>query len=267
MLRAEYFQPDQDRRLDFLFRQTGAVFRYLCGSPAAGVVACVLAAAGLVILAMKRSPAALLLALPFLLGAGASLLDVYPYGGTRHSAFLLVFASAAVGEALAVLSFGRLWPAVVLAAVLAPMSASAILRDPERQTGRRMKAAIEEFRAAAPAGSLLFMDLEAGRIVTYYLGQKAWTTPGTGLQDFWESSAGGYRVVGSPIWNATPNVLGNELRRFVDTYRVSPGQVIWVIHVGPRYDLSSAVSRKFPAAVFRRVSKREELSFVEAVLP
>jgi hypothetical protein len=267
MLRAEYFQPDQDRLLDFLFRQTAAVFRYLCGSPTAGSIACALAVLGLIILAMKRNISALLLALPFLFNAGASLVDVYPYGGTRHSVFLLLFASAAIGFTLSFLAAGRLWPAVVLVAVLAPVSLSVVLRAPERQSARRLKAAIEELRAAAPAGSLLFMDLETGRVLDYYLGRKTWTTPGTGLQDFWESSAGGYRIVGSPFWNATEYVLGNELKRFVEVYRIPAGHVLWVVHLGPGYDLSSAVSRRFPEAVLRRVSKLDEMSFVEAVLP
>lgn len=265
MLRAEHFQADQDRLLDFLFRQTAAVFRFLCGSSTGGAVACALAVVGLVVLAMKRSPSALLLALPFLSDAGASLMDVYPYGGTRHSVFLLVFASAAIGVALSFLTAGRLWPAVVLVAVLAPMSFSAVLGAPERHSARRMRAAIDGFRAAAPAGSLLFMDLEAGNILDYYLEPKARTR--TGLQGFWESSAGGYRVVGSQIWNATGYLLGKELQRFVEVYRIPAGQVIWVIHVGPRYDLSSAVSRPFPGAVLQRVSKLDEMSFVEAVLP
>lgn len=267
MLRAEYFQADQDSLLDFLFRQTAAVFRYLCGSASAGAIACVLAVAGLVILAMKRRISALLLVLPFVFDAGASLVDVYPYGGTRHSVFLLLFAAAAIGVALSFLTAGRLWPAVVLVVVLAPVILSAVLGAPERQSARRLKAGIEGLRAAAPAGSLLFMDLETGRVLDYYLGRKAWTTPGTGLQDFWESSAGGYRIVGSPFWNATEYVLGNELRRFVEVYRIPAGQVIWVVHLGPGYDLSSAVSRRFPAAVLRRVSRLDEISFVETVLP
>ena len=44
-------------------------------------------------------------------------MDLYPYGGTRHSVFLLVFASAAIGVAVSAMSAGRLWPAVVLVAV------------------------------------------------------------------------------------------------------------------------------------------------------
>ena len=267
MLRAEYFQADQDGPLDFLVRQTGAVFRYLCGSAAAGTVACLLALAGLVILARRRSASALLLALPFLLGAGASLLDLYPYGGTRHSAFLLLFASAAISVALSSLAAGRLWPAMILVVVLAPLSLSAVERDPERHSARRLRAAIEELRSTAPAGSLLFMDFEAGCILEYYLGQKGGTAPDPRLQDFWVSAAGGYRIVGSPIWNATEYVLGNELKRFVEVYRIPAGQAIWLIHVGPRYDLPSAVSRRFPGAALRRVSRSDEVSFVEAVLP
>ena len=267
MLRAEYFQADQDRVLGFLFRQTADVFRYLGGSAAAGTAAALLALAGLAILAARRSAAVLLLALPFLLDAGAALLDVYPYGGTRHSAFLLLFASAAIGLALSRLTAGRLWPAAVLVAVLAPLSLSAVLKAPGRGSAGRMREDIEGFRAAAPAGSLVFVDLETGRLLDYYLGRRAWTALGSGREGFWESPAGGYRIVGTPIWNATEYVLGNELKRLVEAYRLPSGQAIWVIHIGPGYDLSSAVSRPFPGAALRLVSKRDPMSFVEAVLP
>jgi hypothetical protein len=265
MLRAEHFQADQDRLLDFLFRQTAAVFRFLCGSATAGAVACALAVVGLVILVRKRSPSALLLALPFLSDAAASLLDVYPYGGTRHSVFLLVFASAAIGASLSAMSAGRLWPAVVLVAVLAPMSFSAVLGAPDRHSARRMRAAIDGLRSAAPAGSLLFTDYETGNVLDYYLEPKAFT--GTGPRGFWESTAGGYRIVGSRNWNATGYVLARELQRFADVYRIPAGQVIWMVRVGSGADLPAAVSRQFPAAVLRRVSRTDELSFVGVVLP
>lgn len=184
MLRAEHFQADQDTLLDFLFRQTMAFFRFLCGSATAGAIACVLAVVGLVVLVKKRRASALLLALPFLLDAGASLMDAYPYGGTRHSAFLLLFASAAIGAALSAMSAGRLWPSAVLVAVLAPVGFSTVLGAPERDSARRMRAAIDGLRAAAPAGSLLFMDYETGNVLDYYLEPRALTGPG--VQGFWE---------------------------------------------------------------------------------
>ncbi len=201
------------------------------------------------------------------MNAGASLLDVYPYGGTRHSVFLLVFASAAIGFALSAVAGGRLWPAAVLIAVLAPVGLPTVLGAPPRHSAGRMRAAIDGFRAAAPPGSLLFMDLETGRILEYYLAGKAGAMPRIGPQGFWESSAGGYRIVGSPMWNPTEYLLGNELRRFVEGYRIPAGQAIWLIHLGRRFNLSSAVSGQFPGAVFPLVSRRDEISFVEAVLP
>jgi hypothetical protein len=111
------------------------------------------------------------------------------------------------------------------------------------------------------------MDQEAGLVLDYYLERKAWTIPGNGLQGFWEGSAGGYRLVGTRIWNATKYQLGNELQKFVEAYRLPAGQPIWVTHVGPNFDLPPAVSQHFPGAVVRRVSESDEMSFVEAVLP
>ncbi len=43
----------------------------------------------------------LFLLLPFVINAAAALVDLYPYGGTRHSAFLIPFAVAGVSLAIA----------------------------------------------------------------------------------------------------------------------------------------------------------------------
>ena len=71
-------------------------------------------------LASRRSPAAALLVLPILFGVAGGLLDLYPYGGTRHSVDLVLFAAAGTSVALARWTGDHRWIAVAVAAVLAP---------------------------------------------------------------------------------------------------------------------------------------------------
>lgn len=118
-LRVDYLQRE-DGALQFLFRQTAALFRFLFASPAAAVVAGSLVLCGIGLVAAGRRPSAILLALPFALAAAGGLLGLYPYGGTRHSIDLALFACAAIGVALARLGGNRIGIAFVLAAALAP---------------------------------------------------------------------------------------------------------------------------------------------------
>ena len=102
----------------FLVRQTLALFQYLFSSPAAGAVALTLFLGGTAWLASRRSAQAILLAVPFLVAAAGGLLAIYPYGGTRHSVDLSLFACAGAGIALARLAGERLWVAIAVAGVL-----------------------------------------------------------------------------------------------------------------------------------------------------
>lgn len=123
-LRESYLQAG-DGALSFVFRQTAALFRFLFTSPPGALIAAVLVLGGLAVAARARWPSAVLLALPFVLAAAEGLLRLYPYGGTRHSIDLALYASAAIGIALARLTGDRLWVPLLLAAALAPAAFAA----------------------------------------------------------------------------------------------------------------------------------------------
>ena len=118
-LRAAYLQPE-DGPLPFILRQSAALFRFLFTSPAGALFAAVLVVGGLALAARERPPAALLLAIPFVLAAAGGVLRLYPYGGTRHSIDLALYACAAIGIAVARLTGDRLWVPLALAGALAP---------------------------------------------------------------------------------------------------------------------------------------------------
>src|SRR6185503_10282588 len=59
-LEASYFHPGRESPVWYVIRQTAAVFLYFCGSPIGAAVAFLFAAAGVIHLAARRRPAALL---------------------------------------------------------------------------------------------------------------------------------------------------------------------------------------------------------------
>jgi hypothetical protein len=119
-LRTSYFHPEREGALRFLGRQTLALFQYFFSTPIGGVLALALFLGAVAWLAAKRQPSAILLGLPFVLSAAAGLADLYPYGGTRHSAGLALFAAAGVGFAVTRLAGGRIWIVLLLFAALVP---------------------------------------------------------------------------------------------------------------------------------------------------
>ena len=120
----DWLQPDYlqrgDGALQFVARQTAAVFRFLFSLTSFAAVAGALVLAGIVLVARGRRTAAILLALPFVLAAAGGLLRLYPYGGTRHSIDLALYACAAIGIAVARLTGDRIWVPLALAGALAP---------------------------------------------------------------------------------------------------------------------------------------------------
>jgi hypothetical protein len=119
-LRADYFQAGSLSPLHFLWRQTLSLFEFLFSPGAAGILALCLVLLGITGLALRRRPAAILLALPFFFSAAAGLLALYPYGGTRHSMDLIPFGCAAIASALGRFTDERSWIPLVLGAVMVP---------------------------------------------------------------------------------------------------------------------------------------------------
>ncbi|HEX9148716.1 MAG TPA: glycosyltransferase family 39 protein [Thermoanaerobaculia bacterium] len=261
---ADYFYAEQESIFTFLARQTSAFFRALFGSPAAAFVGLTAVALGIALLVSRKRPAALLLALPFLLGAAGGLARLYPYGGTRHAAYLMPFAAVAFGVAAAATT-GRLWPALLVGVMLAGSSGSEIAS--RRPNITEMKAAVEAIRAAAAPGSLLFSDLHTGLTLSYYLGGSDFFHENPTPTHFWKSGAGGYRLVGSHQWAFNAKRFSSELQQFIESYSLSSGQTVWIIHVGPELNPAQVLSQQYPTARLTHKFQFGDIAVVEVRLP
>ena len=110
-----YLIPGKINPFLFVFARTGGVFQYVFRQSVVGDLAFVLFVVGVVMIlrghvrkntqvsniakpGAPRPPyTGILLLLPFVFNCAAALMRAYPYGGTRHSSFLMPFALAGVG--------------------------------------------------------------------------------------------------------------------------------------------------------------------------
>jgi len=109
-LRRSYFDRAHDNVVTFLVGHTFGVFQYFFGQLAVGDVMGLLFVLGVALLLRGKNVLqdqfssrrlGLFLILPFAIAGIASLVHVYPYGGTRHVAFLMIPGVAGVSVAIA----------------------------------------------------------------------------------------------------------------------------------------------------------------------
>src|SRR5207253_985328 len=132
-----YFIPGKINPFLFVFARTGGVFQYVFRQSVVGDLAFVLFVVGVVMIlrghvrtntqvsniAKPGAPGppytGILLLLPFIFNCSAALMRAYAYGGTRHSSFLMPFALAGVGVALARLLKNRVAWGILVALLVA----------------------------------------------------------------------------------------------------------------------------------------------------
>jgi hypothetical protein len=126
-LQRSFFDRAHDNPLLFFLGHTFGVFQYFFGLLAVGDVMCLLFVAGVALLLRGKGypegqassrRLGLFLLLPFAIAGIAGLAHVYPYGGTRHIAFLIIPAMAGVSVALACMSAGKWRRGLAIAALV-----------------------------------------------------------------------------------------------------------------------------------------------------
>jgi hypothetical protein len=252
-LHHSYFDPAHDNPLLFLVTHTFGVFQFFFGQLAVGalmglffLVAVALLLRGKTLARGQTSPRrlGLFLLLPFAIAGCASLAHVYPYGGTRHVAFLTIPGVAGVSLALARLAAERWARALALAACI--IAASFIFGKPHRprmdradQSQTHMSAAMEFLKQNHDAPTLIFTDYQSDLILGHYLCHQQPISFETFTPDF-EAFSCGRRVVSASFRTAThftPPVFITLWRDLVDTYRLKPGDTVLVFQAGWESDL------------------------------
>ena len=256
-----FFRPGHDNPLLFVIARTGGVFQYVFGQLAIGDVAFLAFIAGVVLLYKEKNPPTdvksgellVLLVLPFAIAAGAGIGRMYPYGGTRHSAFLIMFALAGVSFFLAKVMRQRIGRGIAVALVI--VAACQAFGKPHRpymlredQSRTQMVRAIGFVHAQIPQSDLIFVDYQTRLLLGYYLcpGQPVTFSAQTGAVEKFQ--CGGYQVIaaGPDLFAFTAE---NFLPRWNDLLRpvgLQSGQAAWVIQAGWDIELARELQSTVP---------------------
>jgi len=257
LLANSYFHRGHDHLLGFMFARTFGVLQYTFGQLAVGDIAGILFVAGLVLLWRRKDselrPSArqvgLLLMLPFAINAVTAIVDLYPYGGTRHSAFLVPFAIA--GVSLTIIKLARQGVVAVSLAILLVIVCQAfgsphrpyIRREDQRRNN--MTQAMNAIRQNVSAEDVIFVDFQTSFLLRFYLCPEIGPADSP-ASEFRTYSCGGYRAIST---NSETNVLTANLflrrwKEMEDVYGLKTGQTVWVFQAGWDIDLARDLQEK-----------------------
>jgi len=260
-LAKSYFHWAHDHLLPFAFARTFGVFQYTFGQLVVGDIAGIFFIAGVGFLLSAKmgeqhGPSSrqlgLFLMLPFLITCMAAIVGLYPYGGTRHSAFLMPFAVAGVSLAMATLARQKM--ARALSAAFLTILICQALGNPHRPFMRRadqrsanMRQAIDAIRQQVQPADIIFVDFQTTFLLRFYLcpevGYETFSTSG-----FRTFSCGGKHVIAA---NSETNILTAEafVRRWngmENTFDLKSGQTVWIFQAGWDIGLAQGLQKQFP---------------------
>lgn len=261
-LQHSYFNGAHDNPFGFVLWHSFGVFQYLFGQNAVGDLMGVafLVGVGLLLRALapetrgRRLQLGMLLLITFAIAAAASLADLYPYGGTRHVAFLIIPAIAGVSITIAGLAAPR--SAVAIGIAILVLVVCVLFGKPRRpymtradQKTAEMTAAMEFVRQNVGPKSVIFTDYESDLVLGHYLcGQKpiSFEISNSEFEAFSCSRkviSGGFRA-GT---NFTPENFGALWNRMIENFRLQPGETVWVFQAGWDADLPDQLKNKSAA--------------------
>ena len=223
---------------------TARVFQFVFGQLALGDIAFLVFIAAVVILfrpttdKRESTALALFLTVPFMLACVASMVGLYPYGGTRHSAFLALFVIAGVSVSLSRVRWRSITGRTLALTTVLLSTAFGSQHRPymrrEDQSRVHMDAAINALHQQAPANAVLFVDPQTSLQFGHYLCEQKLTPRDTSTPVFESYYCGGFHV----ITPATNDMIFNVQRffmewdRMVHAFSLQEGETIYVIQAG-----------------------------------
>jgi hypothetical protein len=238
-----YFDPARSNPLAFVAARTGGVFQYAMGQAAAGDLAFLLSLAAVIVILrrsnvamIRRWPLIALMTLPFAVNCAVALGRFYPYGGTRHSAFLLPFAFAMISVGIAFVCRFRPLAGILVALAAAllcsifPTRAKSYI-PPEGEKRERMAQAMSFTQQRIAPDDIIFSDLQTGMMLQYYLCESRPVMP-TQAESFVSFNCAGRHVIAARTFAFTPDTFVEQWKKFVQFYGLSPEQRVWVTQMG-----------------------------------
>jgi Dolichyl-phosphate-mannose-protein mannosyltransferase len=268
-LKKSIFHTDKRNAVEFAASQTLRVFTYLFSHGVIGALALVAFLVGIVFLLKRKAPwrnepasanapsprlLALLIGLPFVVNCAAAFAGQYPYGGTRHTAFLLIFAVSGISIGLACIAAGepagkpkRAWATmlVILIAlgVCNAFPAPPPLIRPRNQNRALMSHAMAYLHANAAPGSIIFADYESGLLLGYYACGHGVVQQFPPYRPFVLAGCARYTVITPPpnVWKFYADDLQSQLAKGAAAYDIAPGTSVWFFYAGWIVDSAPAM--------------------------
>ena len=257
-----YLHPGQNPLL-FVEARSFSVFQYLFGQRLIGDLAGLFFITGIVLLLRGNvwlpnsgptiRQAAVLLIAPFAVNCAAALADAYPYGGTRHSVFLVIFAIAGVSLCFARVTQDRLTRGVAIATLIVLLCwAFPSIFHPyiarADQSRAQMQKAIAFVREEIPASDPIFVDYESGLLLGHYLCAQRPISYDGSLPGFLVFQCGGHRIISTnhDLWFFTPQSFLSQWSNLIRSGQFNPGDTLWVSQAGFNVTLDDDLRKEFP---------------------
>ncbi|HUJ95501.1 MAG TPA: glycosyltransferase family 39 protein [Terriglobales bacterium] len=232
----------------FAVARSFGVFQFLFGQNAVGDVAFLAFAVAVVLLLLRKKlpeqrissrQLALLLVLPFAINCGAAMARAYPYGGTRHSVFLAMFAVA--GVSFSVAWFTKQKPDRALGIALLIAGVCGLFGAPRRpymlrrdQARANMIEAIDTIHRRVAPGGRIFVDYQTNFLLRYYLCPEVDPAriPFVGGIKTYDCS--GYKVTmtSAEINIFTATIFLDEWRELIRQEALKPTDSVWMVQAG-----------------------------------
>jgi hypothetical protein len=253
-----YFHSGHDHSFTFILVRTFSVFQFLLGQSVIGDLACLLFIAGIVLLwrgryVKQRRDLAILLTLPFVLNSIAALLDVYPYGGTRHSVFLGIFGLAGISICIAQIAQERVARALGLTlGIIILCAAFRSVRHPyiERadQSSANMAHSVAFIENNAAPSDIIFVDYESGLELGHYLCRQSPIQYEDTAEGFLVFRCNGRTVVSTinDLWAFDPQMFVEQWKQLQAHVPLQAGTRVWVIQAGWIVTLAVDLKAKYP---------------------
>ncbi len=249
-LRGSYFHPENETLAHYLLHATRRLFGYIFAHAALGRRMIIVFAIGLGLIIWggrlwrsgeapaKRRISVLSLVLPLAVTAAAGTMSIYPYGGSRHDAFLAVFIAAGVSVAISALAGGNAAVLLLAGACVVPVwlrHAQHHFLDDFPQVTRidQMRRALDYLSSRDPAPRVLMVDQIGDSTVRYYIchGQSVdWQRLGSDSSTY---RCGDYQILTVNAWAAPPSAFPATLAR---ARHLMPGLFpgpVWLFYESP----------------------------------
>lgn len=235
-LRPFYWQQGEGL-VGFLSGASAGVFWFLLGLPVVAGVAALVALVAPAARARTDPGTTFLLTLPFLVAFAAAALRLYPLGASRHSAWLLPTASAALCLPLARIKTAVLrWILPTLVALLPiwALTAHRSLISSIPRADRKyelLQGLLSTLSQRVGPSDVVFVDLQTANLLRRYLPGPP-ITAARANSTFRHETLGGMNVWVSRIWLLDAPTFVRELPLLRKEAGLAEGQHVWVVNAG-----------------------------------